>query len=73
MCYNNDYRMSKRETSLFAADKSAEAKSFFAFCNYIIVTEIDKFLFEICLQIKDLRSKYRYFDFRLSLLICMSI
>ena len=38
-----------------------------AFCNYIIETEIDKFLCEICSQIKDLRSKFKNFDFRLPL------
>jgi hypothetical protein len=41
--------MSKRRTSLFAADKSAGAKSsFLLFAGYIIATEIDKFHFEIC-------------------------
>jgi hypothetical protein len=45
----NDYRMSKRRTSLFAADRTAGAKSsFLLFVSYIIATEIDKFPFEIC-------------------------
>ena len=42
-------------------------KSILTFCYYIIATEIDKFLFEICSQIFDLPSKFLNFDFRLSL------
>ena len=41
--------MSKRLVRLFAADKSAGAKSsFLTFAGYIIATEIDKFPLEIC-------------------------
>ena len=48
---------------MFQPNKKPKA----AFCFYIIATEIDKFHFEICKQIKDLLSKFWNFDFRLSL------
>ena len=46
---NNEYSMSKRQKSLFAADNSAVQKPKAAFATTFIATEIDKFHFEICL------------------------
>ncbi len=39
----NDYRISKKRKSLFAADTSAKQKNKVDFCIYIIATEIDEF------------------------------
>ena len=68
---HNDYRMSKRLKSLFAADKSAEQKAPSGFlylyhCNRNRQISLTKFVRKSCICGRNLEN----FDFRLSLLCC---
>ena len=57
----------KRSKAFFVAVEQPQQKAENGFLSLIIRTEIDKFLFETCKQIRDLLSKSLNFDFRLPL------